>query len=300
MTWLANTRATVPSHGMLADRAMTLGLALVFGLACCLVVVICVTVASGSKPLLAEVSPVRFLSDPSWHPTMGQYGLVPMLAGSALTAAGAIGLALPLAAGLAAALHFYLPARIAGPARGALFIAAATPSVIYGFWGLTRVVPAIATVAPPGPSLLAGIILLTLMILPTTALLIDIAISKLPRPLMNGARALGADQSLICFGLALPVIWPAVLSAGLLGLGRALGETVVVVMVTGNRAELPGTLFDPVRTLTATVALEMGYAQPLHAAALFFCILLLIAIAVALAIGVHVATGHQQAGRVDV
>jgi ABC-type phosphate transport system permease subunit len=121
-----------------------------------------------------------------------------------------------------------------------------------------------------------------------------------PQPLVHGARALGASQPLICFGLALPVIRPAVISAALMGLGRALGETVVVVMVTGNRAELPSSIMDPVRTLTAAVALEMGYAQPLHAAALYVCILLLFAVAAALALGMHLLNRTHTTGAVDV
>lgn len=299
-TGLAHPRRVGLSLGLIAERGLTLGLALTFGLACCLVGIIGVTVLSGSQPILAEVAPLRFLTDAAWHPTVEKYGLVPMLAGTALSALGAIALALPFAIGLAVALHYFLPHRLAGLLRGALFVAAATPSVIFGFWGLTRVVPAIGAWAPPGASLLAGAILLALMILPTTALLIDVALSKVPQPLVHGARALGASQPLICFGLALPVIRPAVISAALMGLGRALGETVVVVMVTGNRAELPASILDPVRTLTATVALEMGYAQPLHAAALFVCILLLFVIAAALALGVHLLNRDGIAGAVDV
>lgn len=282
------------------DRLLTFGLAIVFAIACGLVVMIVATVLSGMRPLLADVALFRFVTDPGWHPTVGQYGFMPMLAGTTLAALGAIGLALPVAVAIGVALQFYLPPPVAAAARGALFVAAATPSVVFGFWGLLKVVPAIGAVAPPGASLLAGAIMLALMILPTTALLVDVALSKIPSPLLHGAHALGARRSLICAGLALPIVRRSVFAAGILGVARAFGETIVVLMVTGNRAEFPASVFDPVRTMTATVALEIGYAKPLHAAALHFCILLLFVVSAALALGVHILNGRDEQGRLDV
>jgi phosphate transport system permease protein len=282
-----------------ADILLTALLGAVFILACSLVLIIGYVIVTGSLPILAAVPLQRFVFDTGWHPTMGSYGLAPMLAGSALAALGAICVALPLAIAIAAALHFFIPLGIAALARGFLFIVAATPTVIFGLWGLTEVVPFVGRLAPPGTSLLAGIVLLTLMILPTTALLIDAALAKVPRALIHGAHALGASPRLTCFGMALPTVRAAVVSAGLLGLGRALGETMVVLMVTGNRPELPGSLLDPVRTLTANVALEMGYAQPLHASALFLSILLLFLSAGALALAVHLIERRQDHLTVD-
>lgn len=292
--------ARLPRLGSGADTALAAVLAAFFALGCALVLLVCAVILAGSLTVLREVPLTRFLTDPGWHPTVGSFGFGPMLVGSALASLGAIVLALPVAIAIGAALHFYLPRRVAALARGFLFVVAATPTVIFGFWGLTQIVPLVGRLAPPGASLLAGILLLALMILPTTALLVDVALAKVPRALINGAHALGASPRLACFGMALPVVRAAVISAGLLGLGRALGETIVVLMVTGNRAALPTSLLDPVRTLTANVALEMGYAQPLHASALFLSILLLFVIASGLALAVHAIGRRAPVVQVDV
>jgi phosphate transport system permease protein len=289
-----------PPRLSFADNILTAILAVVFTVACSLVLLICFVIVSGSLPILSAVPFPRFLSDAGWHPTVGVYGLAPMVVGSGLVASGAIVIALPLAIAIAAALHFFLPPVVAGILRSFLFVFAATPTVIFGLWGLTQLVPVIGSIAPPGASLLAGIILLALMILPTTTLLIDGALAKLPRGLVHGAQALGASPRLTCFAMAIPTVRTAVISAGLLGLGRALGETMVVLMVTGNRAELPGSLLDPIRTLTANVALEMGYAQPLHASALLLSILFLFVIAGGLALAVHLIERRQGRLTVDV
>ena len=283
-----------------ADGVVAVVLAAFFLLCCGLSLLILQVILSGSMPILRAIEPLRFLTDASWHPTMRSYGLAPIIAGSVLTSFGAIALALPVAIAIGAALHFFLPRVLAAPVRGFLFVVSATPTVIFGFWGLTEIVPLIGRLSPPGASLLAGIVMLALMILPTTAILVDVALAKVPRGILHGARALGASNGFVCFGVALPVVRAAVISAALLGLARALGETIVVVMVTGNRAEMPSGLLDPVRTLTANVALEMGYAQPLHASALFLSILLLFVVAAGLALAVHALGSRGPKVRVDV
>lgn len=262
-------------------------LAATFAIGCAVVLVVGFVILTGALPVFGRIPVLQFLSDSDWHPTSGLYDLKPMLVGSLLTSVGAVGFATPVSLIIAASLNFFMSGLTASLLRRLLFVMAAMPTVIFGFWGLTQVVPLIGKLQAPGLSLLSGILILALMIIPTTTLLMDAAFAKLPKPLIHGAFALGATRKLTCFGMALPILRRAVLSAALLGLGRALGETIVVVMVTGNRAELPLSLFDPIRTLTANVTLEMGYADPLHGATLFLSILVLFVIATGLALLVH-------------
>ena len=275
-------------------------LAFCFALGCLAALVVLIVILSGSMQALKEVPILRFLTDSNWHPTTDLYNLKPMIVGSLVTSIGALILAMPVALGIAAATNFFLSPFLAGFTRRLLFVMASMPTVIFGFWGLTKVVPLIGSINAPGVSLASGIFVLFLMILPTTALLIDMAVAKIPKQLVHGAYALGAKTYQICFLMAFKVVRAALVSAALLGLGRALGETIVVVMVTGNKAAIPGGLFDPVRTLTANVALEMGYASPLHGSALCLSILLLFVIASGLAFGVHYIDTMRESTRVDV
>jgi phosphate transport system permease protein len=252
----------------------------------------------GARPVFGEIPPLRFLADSDWHPTSGSYDLKPMLFGSVVTSTGALLLAAPISLIIAITLNFFAGVYLAAIIRRTLFVMAAMPTVIFGFWGLTQIVPLVSKLQAPGLSLLSGIFVLAMMIIPTTALLMDAAFTKLPRQLVHGAFALGATRRL-SFGMALRVLRRSALSASLLGFGRALGETIVVVMVTGNKAEIPSSFFDPVRTLTANVALEMGYADPLHGSTLFLCVLILFVIATGLALAVN-SLDCNQGGHIDV
>lgn len=279
------------------DDLLRFVLATTFAAGCVIVLVVAWVILKGALPVFHNIPLQRFFSDPNWYPTSGLYDLKPMFCGSVLTAFGAVMIATPVSLIIAASLNFFLSGVSASLFRRALFVMAAMPTVIFGFWGLSKIVPLIGQIQAPGLSLLSGILILALMIIPTTTLLMDIAFAKLPKPLIQGAFALGASRRLTCFGMALRVVRRAILSAALMGLGRALGETIVVVMVTGNKAELPQGLFDPIRTLTANVALEMGYADPLHSATLFLSILILFLIATGLALAVYAL---DRAGEVKV
>lgn len=146
---------------------------------------------------------------------------------------------------------------------------AGIPSVVYGLWGLMVLVPAIARIGPPGQSVLAGVLVLALMILPTIALVSDAALGAVPETHLRGAAAAGLSRWAIVRSIALPSARSGILTGTLLGTGRALGETMAVVMVTGNVVQVPDSLLAPVRTLTANIALEMAYATDAHRAALF-------------------------------
>jgi phosphate transport system permease protein len=281
-------RGTDVASGELAStRATRIILMLAFWMSCVVALLVIVVIFARSLPALAQVDALKFVTDRSWNPLEFQYDMKPMIVGSLLSALGTILLAMPLAIGIATYINFYAGPVIATIIRRGIYVSSAVPTVVYGFWGLETVVPVIANLQAPGVSLLSGILVLTLMIVPTVALLLDISLSKIPRSLINGAIALGASRHRVCFGVGLMIARGGVISAGLLGLGRALGETIVVVMVTGNKAAMPGSVLDPVRTLTANVALEIGYADQLHASVLFFSTFLLVATVTVLALIVY-------------
>lgn len=220
-------------------------------------------------PLLQEIGILRFFTDESWHPTSNNYNLVPMILGTLLTSLGAILLATP--AGILSAIfsHYYAPPFLAILYRRLVELLAGIPSVVYGFWGLVVLVPLINQLHPPGSSLLAGILILSLMILPTVTLVASSSFSSVPASYFQSARALGLGQWGIIWGVVLPASKSGVIAGIILATGRALGETMAVLMVAGNVVQVPNSLFAPVRTLTGNIALEMGYATANHRSALF-------------------------------
>jgi len=220
-------------------------------------------------PALRSVGPVRFLSDPSWHPTHDRFGLGPMVAGSAAVTLGAVGLAAP--AGVLSALFrtWYAPPALGRVYRRLIELLAGVPSVVYGFWGLVVLVPLIGRWQPPGASLLAGVLIVALMILPTVTLLADSAIGAVPDADIRAAAALGLSRPAVLRGVVLPAAAPGVMAGVLLATTRAIGETMAVLMVTGNVVQVPSSAFDPMRALTANIALEMAYAMGEHRSALF-------------------------------
>jgi len=223
----------------------------------------------GSLPALRAVGPFRFFTDPSWNPVQGAYNLTPMLAGTLTVTAGAVLLATPLAVASAVFGRFYVRGTLSRAHRRILETLAGVPSVIFGLWGLMVLVPAIAQIGPPGQSVVAGVLVLALMILPTIALVADAALGAVPQEPLRGAAALGLSRWAIVRSVALPVAGPGIGVGVLLGTGRALGETMAVVMVMGNVVQIPDSLLAPARTLTANITLEMAYATDAHRSALF-------------------------------
>ena len=161
---------------------------------------------------------------------------------------------------------------------------AGIPSVVYGFWGLVVLVPMINRLHPPGTSLLAGIAILTLMILPTIALVADAAFAEIPQEYLLGAKAMGLSASGTILHIVIPTAKSGLLIGVILETGRAIGETMAVLMVCGNVVQTPDSIFDPIRTLTANIALEMAYALGNHRSALFVSGLLLLIMIIVLAI----------------
>jgi phosphate transport system permease protein len=222
-----------------------------------------------SMPGLVAISTVRFFTDPSWNPGEGMYNLAPMLSGTLYTAGGALLLATPLGIASALFIVFYAPPFAAHVYRRLVELLAGIPSVVFGFWGLTTLVPLINQLHPPGASLLAGILVLTLMILPTITLTAHAALLAVPAEYLRGAAALGLSRWGMISGVVLPAAKTGIVAGIMLAGGRAIGETMAVLMVTGNVPQHAGGLFDPIRTLTANIALEMAYAMHDHRAALF-------------------------------
>ena len=255
-----------------------------------IVVLIMVFLVLEAAPALRSVGPARFFADPSWNPTQHLYNLTPMLWGTLFAAGGAVAVATPLGVLSAIFCRYYAPPLVAREYRRLVALLAGIPSVVYGLWGLVVLVPLIGRVQPPGASLLAGIAILTIMILPTIALTADASFANVPQQYVQGAAALGLPRWATVRGVVLPAAKSGLFTAVILGTGRAIGETMAVLMVCGNIVQTPDSLFSPVRTLTANIALEMAYATGDHRSALFVTGLLLTIMVVALVAAAEVVS----------
>ncbi len=253
-------------------------------IAATIVMFIVVFLIAEALPALHHVGLLRFFTDPSWHPAEGLYNLTPMLWGTLFAMTGSVLIATPLGILSAVFCHYYAPLILARPYRRLIELLAGIPSVVYGFWGLVVMVPLIAEIQPPGPSLLAGILILTIMILPTIALMADASLANVPQQYLRGAAALGLPRWAIIRGVVFPAAKSGLFTGVILETGRAIGETMAILMVCGNVVQIPSSVFDPIRTLTANIALEMAYALGDHRAALFVSGLVLMAMIVALVV----------------
>jgi len=251
------------------DKNLTFVLRLCALISAAVVILILVFLLKESWPVLKHVSITRFISDASWHPAQSLYNITPMLSATLLSTFGALLLATPL--GIASALfsRYYAPPALAAWYRRLIELLAGIPSVVYGLWGLTTLAPLIGQLHPPGVSLLTAILVLALMILPTVALTVESALLAVPAAYHQGAAALGLTRWGMIKGVILPAAHSGITSGTMLAAGRAIGETMAVLMVAGNVVQHPHSLFDSVRTLTANIALEMSYAMGDHRAALF-------------------------------
>jgi phosphate transport system permease protein len=247
-----------------------------------------------STPVLTRVGPWRLLADASWQPLDGLFGLAPMLYATVLAAGGATLIAAPLGVASAVFERFYAGVRLQRAARMMFGLLAGMPSVVFGLWGLTVLVPLIARWHPPGASLLAATLILALMILPTVALTASSALAAVEPAWLRGADALGLSRRAVILGVALPAARSGVLAGVLLALARAVGETMAVLMVAGNVVQVPTSLFDSVRVLTANIALEMSYATDMHRSGLFASGLLLMTLVLALSLLSSTTAGRRR------
>lgn len=214
--------------------------------------------------------PSAFFTSKSWYPLEGQFNLMPMLWASFAVTLGAVLLALPLGIFSAIFTVFYSNERVSWVFRRIFELYTGIPSVIFGFWGLMKIVPWINEWHPPGQSLLAGILILALMIFPILSLNLVASFEMATKNVFLTSESLGIRKSVYIWKVLLPNMKPQLSSSTILSLGRAIGETMAVLMVCGNIVQAPDSFFAPIRTLTANIALEMAYAMDNHRSALFF------------------------------
>jgi phosphate transport system permease protein len=223
-------------------------------------------------PVIFRHGIATFLFGTDWSPSAEPpvFGIFAMVMGSAAVTAGALAVGVPVGLGSAIFLSEFAPRRVATLLKPALELLAGIPSVVFGFMGMLVLLPFIREhVGGQGASVLAGSVILGIMILPTVISISMDALHSVPRSYREGSFALGATGWQTTRRVTLPAARAGLVAAVILGMGRAVGETMAVIMVTGNTVQIPGSLLDPVRTLTSNIALEMSYAGGEHREALF-------------------------------
>ncbi len=233
------------------------------------VALICLFLLANGVPAMAEIGLPEFLFGTTWRPANDLYGIFPMIVGSLYVTAGAMIVGVP--GGLLTALYLsrFARGRTGSFLRSGVELLAGIPSVVYGFFGLVIIVPFVRLLGPgTGLSVLAASLILGIMILPTVITVAQSALDAVPSRYYEGALALGVDHEHAVFKVVTPAAASGIMAAIVLGLGRAIGETMAVVMVAGNMPVIPDSLLSGVRTMTANIVLEMGYAADLHREAL--------------------------------
>lgn len=233
------------------------------------VLLICWFIFSNSFPALKEIGVMNFLTGTVWQPSNGHFGILPMIVGSLYVTAGAAILGVPIGVMVAVYMAYYCPKKLYGSFRAGINLLAGIPSVVYGLWALEVIVPAIrAQFGGFGLSVLAAILLLAIMILPTIISLSLAALRSVPEFYYTGAIALGASKERTIFTVMIPAATSGIMSSVILGIGRAIGETMAVQMIIGNQTLMPSSLIKGARTLTTNIVIEMSYAEGLHREAL--------------------------------
>ena len=233
------------------------------------VVIICVFLFVNGLPAIVEIGPGDFLFGKQWRPGENLFGIFPMIVGSIYATTGAILIGVPIGVLTAVFMAKICPKKLYKLLKPAVELLAGIPSIVYGFFALVVIVPVIRKNFPGnGLSLLSACILLGIMILPTIIGVAESAIRAVPESYYEGALALGATRERSLFRVVLPAAKSGVSAGVVLGIGRAIGETMAVNMVAGNQKVIPESIFKGVRTLTTNIVMEMGYAADLHRKAL--------------------------------
>lgn len=238
------------------------------------VVLICLFLFANGIPAMKEIGLLNFLTGAKWKPGNDIYGILPMILGSIYITAGAVVIGVPVGLLTAIFMAFYCPKKLYGLLKPCTELLAGIPSIVYGFFGTVVIVPCIRTVAAlfdvdiSGSSILAASVLLGIMILPTVIGVSEAALRAVPSAYYEGAVAMGARHERAIFTVMLPAAKSGVLAGVVLGIGRAIGETMAVIMVAGNQPRLTGNMLKGIRTMTANIVIEMGYATGLHREAL--------------------------------
>ena len=233
------------------------------------VILICIFLFASGIPAIKEIGVFKFLLGTSWKPANNLYGILPMIVGSFYVTAGALIIGVPIGILTAVFMARFAPKSIYAPLKAAVNLMAGIPSVVYGFFGLVVLVPFIREAfGGRGMSVLTASVLLGLMILPTIISVSETSIRAVPESYYEGGLALGASHERSVFFTVLPAAKSGIFAGVVLGIGRAVGETMAVMMVAGNQAVIPGSMLSGVRTLTTNIVLEMGYSTDLHREAL--------------------------------
>lgn len=234
------------------------------------VALICVFLFANGIPAIREIGVLDFLTGTTWKPGNDVYGILPMIVGSIYITAGAIVIGVPIGLLTAIFMAFYCPKRVYGVLKPCTELLAGIPSIVYGFFGMVVIAPVVLDVAKisSGSTILSASILLGIMILPTIIGVSEAALRAVPNAYYEGAVAMGATHERAIFSVMLPAAKSGVLAGIVLGIGRAIGETMAVIMVAGNQPRLTGNLLKGIRTMTANIVIEMGYATGLHREAL--------------------------------
>lgn len=236
-----------------------------------IIILICWFLLANGLPAMKEIGIWDFLTGRKWKPANDIYGIFPMIIGSIYVTGGAVLIGVPLGILTAVFMVYYCPKKLYRFLKGATELMAGIPSVVYGFFGLMILVPFVREVFKGqgnGSSILSAAVLLGIMILPTIIGVTEAAIRAVPSQYYEGAAALGATHERSIFKAVLPAAKSGVTAGAALGIGRAIGETMAVIMVAGNQARMPNGILKGVRTLTANIVIEMGYAAGLHRDAL--------------------------------
>lgn len=257
----------------IAEKAMEI---LFFICACVSVLcvaLICIFLFANGMPAIGKIGVGNFLLGDIWKPGSNQYGIFAFIVGSIYVTAGAILIGVPIGVLTAAFMAKFCPKKLYRPLKAGVELLAGIPSVIYGFFGLMVIVPFVReqfrdSFGGNGLSILTAAVLLGLMILPTIINVSEAAIRAVPDKYYQGALALGATHERSVFRTVLPAAKSGIMAGIVLGIGRAIGETMAVIMVVGNQPRMPKGIFEGARTLTANIVIEMGYATGLHREAL--------------------------------
>ena len=246
---------------------------MVFLLSACVsilcVAMICVFLFANGIPAIGKIGIFQFLAGEKWKPGNNIFGILPMILGSIYVTAGAVIIGVPIGILTAVFMSKFCPRHIYKVVKPAIDLLAGIPSVVYGFFGMVVIVPVVSQLfGGSGKSMLTASILLGIMILPTIIGVSESAINAVPSSYYEGSLALGASHERSVFFATLPAAKSGILAGVILGVGRAIGETMAVIMVAGNQARMPKGILQGVRTMTANIVLEMGYATDLHREAL--------------------------------
>jgi len=261
----------------LADRGARIGVLVCASSSFLILLAILVFIIQQGLPAFLEVGFFNFLFGTQWSPTNGEFGILPMIIGSLAVTLGSMILAVPLGIACAILLAEVAPDSVRRILRPSVELLVGIPSVIYGLVGMAIIVPAVRQIGGTGYSIAAACLVLMAMVLPTIISITEDSLRAVPHKYREGSLAMGATQWQTIWHVLIPAARSGIGAGVILGIGRAVGETMAMIMVIGNAVRIPDSLLDPARTLTGNIAVEINYASGLHQNALFATAIVLLA-----------------------